>query len=935
MKTKYPIFHYITICVFGVLFTAAIPAVSFPEEHGAISPERLRCEYKTDPVGIDTAAPRLDWIVVSDQRAQAQSAYRIIVATSMKTLESGQGDAWDTGMVESGETTFIEYSGTPLESDRQYFWKVRAWDNGGTPSEWSEPATWSMGLLDQKEWQAKWIGRDLPVSKEVKLQKQTSFSLGGRFTEKKYFPSLYIRKEFEVAKPVKRAVVFATALGIYELYINGNRVGNDYFTPGWSEYNKRIYYNAYDVTGLLAEGDNAVGGIVAAGWYAGNIGFHGQRYYGSQLRLRSQLHIEYEDGTREMIPTDETWKMSTGPIREADMQAGEFYDARREIPGWSNPGLDDSKWKMVTVSENFAVPVQAYPGIPVRKTGEVEPVEITEPEPGVYVFNLGQNFAGVARLKVKGEKGAKVTLRFAEMLNPDGTIYTTNLRSARATDYYVLKGDGEETWEPRFTFHGFQYVEVTGYPGVPRPDAITGIVMNTDLPFTSTFECSSPMVNKLFSNILWGQRSNYLEVPTDCPQRDERLGWMGDAQAFIRTAAYNMDTGAFFTKWMEDIADGQHADGGFPDTAPEITDGVASGWADAGIICPWNIYRAYGDKRILERHYDAMERWMRFLANRSTNHLAQPVGTYADWLNVEAPTANDLITNAYYAYDARLMAQIASVLGKENDAREYRKLFKDVRNAFNTRYVSTDGKVGGDTQTAYLLALDFGILPEKLRDKAGKRLVENIEEHDWSLTTGFLGAQLLLPTLTDLGRTDVAYRLLENRKYPSWGYSIDQGATTIWERWNSYTLEDGFNNPGMNSFNHYAFGAVGRWMFETMAGIDTAAPGFRELIIRPRPGGDITWTKASYDSIHGIISTFWRYDGDEFLLDVTIPANTTARVYIPAKDPGEITENGGLASDSTGVTFIEMEDKAGFAVFEIGSGAYSFRSVNGRAALEN
>ena len=916
-----------------VLFTGSFSAVSLSQERGAMSAERLRCEYKVDPAGIDVAAPRLDWIVVSDERAQVQSAYRIIVASSMGMLGSGQGDVWDTGQVQSSETSFIEYAGAPLESNKQYFWKVRVWDAQARPSDWSAAATWSTGLLEQDDWRAEWIGRELPVSKKLELQKQATFQLGGEFAKKDYYPALFLRKEFTAGQQVKRAVVFATALGIYELYINGERVGDDYFTPGWSDYNKRIYYNAYDVTKMLNRGDNAIGAIVADGWYAGNVGSRGQRVYGSDLRLRAQLHIEYKDGSHIVIPTDATWKMNIGPIREADIHAGEFYDAGREIPAWANPGLDDSKWKPVTVRESFAVPVQAYPGIPVRKTAEVRPVEITQPRPGVYVYNLGQNFAGVARLKVTGDKGTKVTLRFAEMLNPDGTIYTTNLRGARATDYYVLRGGGEEIWEPRFTFHGFQYVEVTGYPGVPGPDAITGIVMNTDLPFTSTFESSSPMVNKLYSNIVWGQRSNYLEVPTDCPQRDERLGWMGDAQAFVRTAAYNMDIGAFFTKWMVDVEDGQHQDGGFPDTAPEITEGVASGWADAGIICPWSIYRAYGDKRILEKHYGAMEKFMEFLQARSTGHLAQPVGTYADWLNVDAPTANDLITNAYFAYDARLMSQIADALGKKEDAKKYRELFGNVSEAFNKKYVLADGTVGEDTQTAYLLALDFGILPENLKSMAREKLVENIEQHDWSLTTGFLGAQLLLPTLTDSGRTDVAYRLIENRKYPSWGYSIDQGATTIWERWNSYTVKDGFNNPGMNSFNHYTFGAVGRWMFETMAGIDTNGPGFGNITIRPRPGGAITWIRASYDSIRGKISTHWRYEGDDFLLDVTIPANTTARVYIPATAAGNVTEGGGATGASHGVTPMGMDAETSSAIFEIGSGKYSFRSKNARSIV--
>jgi alpha-L-rhamnosidase len=510
------------------------------------------------------------------------------------------------------------------------------------------------------------------------------------------------------------------------------------------------------------------------------------------------------------------------------------------------------------------------------------------------------------------------------MLNPDGTIYTKNLRTARATDSYVLKGGGEETWEPRFTYHGFQYVELTGYPGTPTLESVIGVVAHSGLAETGEFACSNPIVHKLYRNIVWGQRSNYFEVPTDCPQRDERLGWTGDTQVFIRTASYNMDVAPFFTKWLVDLADAQFPDGRFPDTAPRMTPNAAAGWGDAGIICPWTIWRVYGDTRVIEKHYQAMARWIEFLNKRSPGGWSPALGSYGDWLNVKDPTDIGLISTAYFARSAGLMAEMARALGREDDAQKYDELFRTVADAFTRRYVKDDARIEGDSQTAYLMALKFNLLPEPMRDAASARLIEKIKERDGSLSCGFLGVNLLLPTLTEVGRDDVAYRLLTNTRYPSWGYSITQGATTIWERWNSYTKDQGFGNPSMNSFNHYAYGSAGEWMFEAVAGIDTDGPGFKRILIHPRPGGDITWVLASYNSIRGKISTDWSIEGHSFKLDLTIPANTTAIVYVPAAGPDHVTESGRPAAQAESVRFLRMEQ--GDAVFEIGSGSYAFIS---------
>ncbi len=637
-----------------------------------------------------------------------------------------------------------------------------------------------------------------------------------------------------------------------------------------------------------------------------------------------QLEMELADGTVRTVATDGSWKRSFGPYLEGEFLAGETYDARREMPGWSAPGFDDSAWKPVAVTESIAAALEPEPGVPVVKTGELKPIAITEPKPGAYVFDLGQNFAGFARLKASGPAGTKITLRFVEMLNPDGTIYTTNLRGARATDTYILKGQGEEVYEPRFTFHGFRYVEVTGYPGKPGPEAITGVAINSATPMVGSFECSSPMVNQLYSNILWTQRANFISVPTDCPQRDERLGWTGDAQVFIRAATYNADVSAFFTKWLVDLEDAQDEAGGFPDVAPRI---VATGtgtaaWGDAGTICPWTIYQVYGDVRVLDEHYDAMCRWVEYCRTNSKD-LLRPAAGYGDWLSVEAETPKDVLATAYFAYSTHLTARAAEVLGKADDAKKYRELFGQIKAAFNRAYVADDGRIKGDTQTAYVLALWFDLLPPEKRAAAIGYLAADIRKRDNHLSTGFNGTAYLMPTLSATGNTQLAYRLLLNETYPSWGYSIKHGATSIWERWDGWTAEKGFQDPGMNSFAHYSFGAVSRWMFQTVAGIDTDGPGFRRLILKPQPAEGLTWVKATYRSLHGEIAAAWKTGDDgSFTFEATVPPNTTATVYLPAADPNTVTEGGRPARQSVGVNFLRGED--GWAVFQVPAGSYRF-----------
>ncbi len=890
---------------------------------GTVEPARLRCEYRVNPEGIDINLPRLSWILESNERGQMQTAYQVLVASSKKKINSDIGDLWDSGKVNSDQSVHVVYSGKLLQSRMRCYWKVRIWGKKGVRSSWSQSAQWSMGLIKSADWKADWIGFDTGS-----LNKNPTLHLP---------PSPYLRKSFIIKRNIRRATVYVSALGLFELFINGRRVGHDYFTPGWTNYRKRVYYQTYDVTALLKDGDNAIGAILANGWYAGYVGFAPRHkesakvraFYGETPALLVQLEIEYDNGQIKSIATDKTWKASTGPILEADILMGETYDARLEMLGWSRPMFDDQSWKPVKLIKVTVSRIESYPSDPVRVTQKIRPIEITEPGLGVFVFNMGQNFAGRVRLKVKGKSGTRVVLRFAEMLHQDGTIMTENLRSARCTDTYIIKGTGvEEIWEPRFTYHGFQYVEVIGFPGEPDLDAITGIVMHSAMPPAGTFKSSDKMVNKLYNNIVWSQLSNFFEIPTDCPQRDERLGWTGDAQLFIRSATYNMDVATFFTKWLVSLEDDQRPSGAFPDFAPMpyLLFEPSPGWMDAGVIIPYTLYQVYGDTRVIKRHYKAMTKFMDFLQRTSNAYLRVPqYHSWGDWLSLDNKIPESLIATAYFAYDAKLMAEMAAAIGQTEDAQKYNRLFDNIKAAFNRAFVMENGRILGDTQTGYALALNLGFLSHQFNELAGQHLVDLIRKRNWHLATGFLGMKHLLQALTNQGYKDVAYGLLTNKTYPSWGYSIENGATTIWERWNSYTKDNGFENPEMHTNNHYAFGSVCEWMFVFMAGIDTDGPGFKRINIRPYTGGEITSVEASYNSIHGLIETKWSVHNGNFLLDITIPVNTRATVYIPAKYPDNITEGGVKASQAKAVQFLRMEGKK--AVYTVGSGQYRFKSL--------
>jgi alpha-L-rhamnosidase len=741
----------------------------------------------------------------------------------------------------------------------------------------------------------------------------------------------FLRKSFTLAKPVKKATVYATALGIYELSLNGQRVGDSILAPEWTDYSKRLRYQAYDVTSQLASGDNVLGAQLAPGWYSGHIGNGGFKFWGASPALLAQMEVTFTDGTTEVITTDGSWKMAPSPTTYTDFMFGEDYDARVEANAWSTPGFDASSWSSVLLRLEPERPIDSQVMEPVRKQMEITPKSLAQPAPGKWTYDLGQNMVGVLRLKITAAAGTKITLRHGEMLNPDGTLYTANLRGAPSIDTYICKGGGEETWSPRFTFHGFRYVELTGVSTQPPLDAITGIVFSSDTPQTGEFTCSDGFINQLQSNIEWGQRGNYLSVPTDCPQRDERLGWLGDAQVFVRTATYNADIAAFFSKWMTDVTDSQYADGRLPDVAPDAAPSAGTpAWSDAVVICPWTIYQAYGDKRTLEKSYPAMKAWVEYCRTNSTNSIRDRGrgADYGDWLSINADTNKELIGTAYYAYSSRLLGKAAAVLGDTTDATAYEALFQTVKAAFNNKYVNqTTGTfigTGTNTQCAYAMALKFDLLPTSLRDEVVQLLENDVIAKGNHLSTGFVGVSYLLPVLTEGGKRSTAYNLLMQDSFPSWLFSVKLGATTIWERWDGWTPQNGFQSTIMNSFNHYSLGSCGEWLYGSVAGIDLhpAAPAYKKILIRPRPGGPLTHASGKLESMHGEIASSWSNHAGGFALHVTVPTNTTAEVHVPAADAAAVMESGVPASSAEGITFLRMED--GAAVFEVESGRYRF-----------
>ncbi|MGX1025626.1 family 78 glycoside hydrolase catalytic domain [Streptomyces ambofaciens] len=739
-----------------------------------------------------------------------------------------------------------------------------------------------------------------------------------------------LRKEFDLGdKEVARARVYASARGVYELRLNGERVGDAELAPGWTAYDKRIDYQTYDVTEQVRDGANVLGAEVAPGWYSGKVAMFGTGVYGQDNSVIAEMLVEFTDGSSTVLRTDDTWTTADGPTREADLLDGESYDARvaERLDGWDEPGFDDAGWAAALVRDEPTTVLEPQTAVDVRVTEQLKTARrIHSPTDGVYLYDLGQNMVGHVRLTLTGEPGRTVKVRHGEVLNPDGTLYTANLRSAKATDHYTFATDKPEMFEPSFTFHGFRYVEISGVEEAPAAEDLVGVVVGTDDDLTSTLDTNSDLVDQLHRNIVWGMRGNFLSIPTDTPARDERMGWTGDINVFARTAVYNMDAQSFLTKWLQDLRDTQRPDGSLPGVAPVVPgrfDGgyESAGWMDAGVHVPWTLWQAYGDTEVIRENYDMMKRYVDFLDADSTGHI-RSAGGYLDWLNLDDQTPADVLDTAFVAKSTREFAQMAAAIGRDDDAAAYQRRHEAVRSAYQAAFIGADGTVKGDSQTSYILTLTNNLVPADRRDAVVDRFVETLKRRDYHLSTGFLGVDGLLPALTRAGRSDIAYRLLQHEDYPSWGYEIGKGATTVWERWNSINPDGSFNDVGMNSFNHYAYGAVGEWMYRTMAGVSAAEPGYRKVLIDPEPGEGIDHVDFRHETPYGAVRSAWDTKAGPMTLDVTVPVNTTAEVRIPAANRWAVTEGGKPIGEVDGVRYVEEAD--GDVVLEVGSGDYAF-----------
>ncbi len=906
---------------FTALLSAILSFAMLGYAATSVSVTNLRCEYKSNPVGIDVASPRLSWELVSSERGTLQSAYQLRVATSIADLTKRKL-IWDSGKKDTDQSIHVPYQGPALKTGERYYWQVEVWDNHGGDSGWSEPADWEMGLLSPADWKARWI---TPILKEDPAVSN---------------PSPMLRTNFEVKKNIAQARLYVSAMGLYEMLINGKRVGNQYFTPGWTAYDFRLQYQTYDVGEWLKTGKNAIGAILGDGWFRGNLGFEHQRNtYGQRLALLAQLVITYKDGSRQIVASDENWKAGTGPILTSDIYNGETYDARLERKGWTEAAYDDKYWSGVNVIDPPKAKLVAPEGPPVRAIEEIKPIKVIKTPGGDTVLDMGQNMVGWMRIHVNAPAGTKITLRHAEVLDNKGNFYTENLRSAKATDEYIAKGGGTEIFEPHFTFHGFRYVAVNGWPGDLPLDAFTGVVVHSAIEPSGTFETSNPMLNQLQHNIIWGQKGNFVDVPTDCPQRDERLGWTGDAEVFARTACFNHDSAAFYTKWLKDVALDQQDDGAVPYVIPNVLThstrrgaSASAGWADVATVLPWTMYLSYGDRRILEQQYPSMKAWVEYMRKQAGDRYIWSNGfSFGDWLAFAttqsdypgATTDKDFLQTAYFERSTDLLRQTAEVLGKKEDAAEYTELLDRIHAAFQKEFVTPNGRLASNTQTAYALALAFDLLPEAERKQAAARLAADVR-HFGHLTTGFLGTPVLCKALSDYGYYDEAYMLLNRTEYPSWLYPITKGATTIWERWDGLKPDGTFQDKGMNSFNHYAYGAIGEWMYRTIAGIDIdpAQPGYKHVLIHPHPGGGLTSAKASVHGMYGVVASAWEVKDGTMTMKIEVPANTKASIRLPAAKLEVVMESGKALGSNSAVTSARQVEDA--VALDAGSGSYEF-----------
>ncbi len=875
-----------------------------------LTTDPVKVNYMLNPIGI-TGEPQFGWIIKSDRKNVIQKTYRLQIASD----GNFNNMVYDSGVIESGCSAHVRAAGISLSSNSRYYTRAQASDAFET-SDWSPASTFTTALLHNSEWCGSFISAE--TSQDASNSKGTC-----------------LRQSFSAKPGIAYALLHSTALGLYKLYINGKKVGGDELAPGWTSYRKHLVYQTYEVTDLLCEGENSIGAMLGAGWYKGLMGFNGLRNnYGDRTAFLCQLEITYSDGTRELIYTDESWKASDAPILFSEIYDGETYDARLEKDGWNSPGFDTSGWRSVHMVEYDKGVLVSQPGSRVAQI-ETLPVKkvITTPE-GDTVLDFGQNLTGWVKFKVRGHAGDKVILNHFEVLDSKGNVYLDNLRSARQTVSYTLKGGDVEIFHPSFTFHGFQYVKVASYPGEIRPKNFEAVVVHSDMNPTGFFECSNADLNQLQHNILWGLKSNFLDIPTDCPQRNERLGWTGDAQIFCRTASYLMDTYGFFSKWLKDVEADQTPEGGVPHVVPDllaekdsddwlVSQGThsAAAWADVSVILPWTLYLVYGDTEILEKQYSSMKAWIDFMHSHSEGPLWSYRLQFGDWVALDAKegsyfgaTPNDLTCSAYYAYSTGIFSKIAGILGRHEECIKYSTLYREIVEGFQKEFFTRTGRMAARTQTAHILALHFDLVPEEFRQRTIDTLLELLSENDGHLVTGFVGTPYFCHALSKNGHTREAYELLLKDDFPSWLYQVKAGATTIWEHWDGKKPDGTMWSPDMNSFNHYAYGAVGEWLYRAVAGIDTdeSFPGHKHSIINPHPGGGLEYVKASYSTIYGGLSVYWRLEGRSVQLEVEIPHNTTASV---------ILENAREVVSDSGILFTPQE--GGFSA-QIGSGKYSF-----------
>ncbi len=895
-------------------------------------PYNLRCEYLENPIEIDIPNPRFSWILEHEEGNQSQSAYQIIVSSEEKLLNEEKGDIWDSGKVYSRNSVNIEFQGTALKSNNKYYWCVKWWDKGDKQSNSSKIATFGTALLNNSDWSAKWISNTNLVNeltrRELQYKSQESDFMG-RLLEKEFkeVHAIYLRKEFSIQKPVKTAKIYICGVGYYELRLNGKRIGDRVLEPAQTDYNKIALYSTYDITTCL-ENKNAVGVVLGNGRC---IDLYGYDY----PKLIAQIHILFTDGTIVVIGTDESWKVSNGPILENGIYHGEKFDARLEIPGWDNPEFEDIGWEDATVIKGYNLASQLMQ--PIQITKIMKPQQLSSPQPGYYVYDFGQNFTGFIRLKVQGPRGCQIKLRYAEILDGEGMLNTATNGNAPVTDSYILKGEGVEIFTPHFTYHGFRYVELTGFPGVPTTETIEGLFFHSNVPKAGDFFCSNELINKIHSNIIWGQLSNLMSIPTDCPQRDERQGWMGDAQLVTEEAMLNFDMARFYTKFLRDIKMCQREDGSISDVVPPYWPIYPAdpAWGSAYITIAWYMYWYYNDIRILEDHYEPMKQYIDFLAITAVENIS-PLGRYGDWCppsNIASKrTPLELVSTWYYYHDTFLFSKIAQILGFEQDFNDYSNRAQEIKNDFNKnfllrtyKYIKVSPVDRAISQTSNTLPLYSNMVPKDKEKEILSYLVGAIRGHyDHHIDTGIIGTRYIFEVLTDNGYPEIAYKMITQKSFPGYGYMIREGATTLWERWEK------LESSGMNSHNHIMLGSVDTWFYKTLVGIKSLEPGWNTLQIKPFVPNDMSYATASIETVKGRIYSAWEKIDNELVITLTIPVGCKAETWIPIKDIKNNIKEGDLLIWKDGeknmqhrdIDFKELESN--YVIVNLGSGYYKF-----------